>query len=79
VTSPRRSPDADGQGRDTKLEAALLVGTLLSLEVIELLRDPDERLTWVDSLAVAAAALARERAHITVPQIAEELAGARQP
>jgi len=68
-------------GRDEihKLEVALLVGTLLSPEVIELLRDPDERLTWVDSLAVAAAALARERAHITVPQIAEELAGARQP
>jgi len=62
-------------GRDEihKLEAALLVGTLLSPEVIELLRSPEERLTWVDSLAVAAAALARERAHMTVPQIAEEL------
>ena len=62
-------------GRDEihKLEAALLVGTLLSPEVIELLRSPEERLTWVDSLAVAAAALARERAHMTVSQIAEEL------
>lgn len=52
-------------GRDEihKLEAALLVGTLLSPEVIELLRGPEERLTWVDSLAVAAAALAREGPH----------------
>jgi probable regulatory domain-containing protein len=46
---------------------------LLSPEVIELLKSPEERLTWVDSLAVAAAALAREKAHMTVPQIAEEL------
>jgi len=62
-------------GRDEihKLETALLIGTLLSPEVIELLKDPNERLTWVDSLAVAAAALARERAHMTVSRIAEEL------
>jgi probable regulatory domain-containing protein len=62
-------------GRDQihKLETALLIGTLLSPEVIELLKSPEERLTWVDSLAVAAAALAREKAHMTVPQIAEEL------
>lgn len=62
-------------GRDEihKLETALLIGTLLNPEVIELLKNPEERLTWVDSLAVAAAALARERAHMTVSQIAEEL------
>ncbi|MHC1629236.1 MAG: transcriptional regulator [Candidatus Nezhaarchaeales archaeon] len=62
-------------GRDEihKLETALLLGTLLNPEVIELMRNPEERLTWVDSLAVAAAALARERAHMSVPQIAEEL------
>jgi predicted transcriptional regulator len=49
-------------GRDEihRLETALLIGTLLSPEVIELLKNPEERLTWVDSLAVAAAALARE-------------------
>jgi hypothetical protein len=57
-----------------KLEYALLVGTLFRPEVIEeVLRNPEERLTWVDSLAVAAAALARERAKLTVSQIAEEL------
>lgn len=62
-------------GRDEihKLEIALLLGTLLNPEVIELMRNPEERLTWVDSLAVAAAALARERARMSVPQIAEEL------
>jgi len=62
-------------GRDEihRLETALLIGTLLSPEVIELLKDPNERLTWVDSLAVAAAALARERAHMTTSRIAEEL------
>jgi len=62
-------------GRDEihKLETALLIGTLLSPEVIELLKDPNERLTWVDSLAVAAAALTRERAHMTTSRIAEEL------
>ena len=37
-----------------KLETALLIGTLLSPEVMELLKNPEERLTWVDSLAVAA-------------------------
>jgi probable regulatory domain-containing protein len=56
-----------------KLESALLVGTLFRPEVIQFLSDPSERITWVDSLAVAAAALAREKANMTVPQIAEEL------
>ena len=56
-----------------KLESALLVGTLLRKEVLDLLRDPSERLTWVDSLAVAAAALSRERAGMTASEIAEEL------
>jgi len=32
-----------------------------------------DRLTWLDSLAVAAGALARERAGLTIPRIAEEL------
>ncbi|MEM0236429.1 transcriptional regulator [Thermofilum sp.] len=62
-------------GRDEihKLEVALLIGTLLNPEFIELMKESEERLTWVDSLAVAAAALARERARISIPQIAEEL------
>lgn len=62
-------------GRDEihKLEVALLIGTLLNPEFIELMRSSEERLTWVDSLAVAAAALARERARMSIPKIAEEL------
>lgn len=56
-----------------KLESALLVGTLLRPDVLTMLREPSERLTWVDSLAVAAAALAREKAKMPVPQIADEL------
>ena len=56
-----------------RLEVALLLETLLRTEVIQLLKDPSGRLTWVDSLAVAAGAIARERAKMTVSQIAEEL------
>lgn len=56
-----------------KLEYALLVGTLLRPDVVEALRSTEDRLTWVDSLAVAAAALAREKAKMTTSQIADEL------
>jgi len=56
-----------------KLETALLVGTLFRPEVIEEIRDSSERLTWVDSLAVSAGALARSKAGMTVSEIAEEL------
>jgi probable regulatory domain-containing protein len=56
-----------------KLEYALLVGTLFRAEVLEELRNPSERLTWVDSLAVAAAAIAREKAKMTISQIAEDI------
>ncbi len=56
-----------------KLELALIVGTLYSPEVIELIKDPVERATWIDSLAIAAGALAREKAGYSLRQIAEEL------
>ena len=56
-----------------KLETALLIATLLRPDVIEEIKKAEERLTWVDSLAVAAAALARSKAGMTVSQIAEEL------
>ncbi len=56
-----------------RLEAALLIGTLLRPEVLELFRESTERLTWVDSLAVAAGAIARERAKMPISKIAEEL------
>jgi len=56
-----------------ELETALIIGTIYRPEVIQLILDPRERATWVDSLAVAAGALAREKAGYTIPQIAEEL------
>lgn len=62
-----------GREQIHKLETVLLVSSILRREVLEELRTPEERLTWVDSLAVAAAALAREKAKMSVSQIAEEL------
>jgi len=56
-----------------RLEVALLIGTLFRREVLEEIRSSSERLTWVDSLAVAAAALARAKAGMTASEIAEEL------
>jgi len=57
-----------------KLESALLVGTLFRIEALEeVLKNPEKRLTWVDSLAVAAAALAREKAGMPISRIAEEI------
>ncbi len=56
-----------------RLEMALIIATLYSPEVLELIRDPIERATWVDSLAVAAAALARSKAGYPISKIAEEV------
>lgn len=56
-----------------RLEAALLIATLFRPDVLEEIQKAEERLTWVDSLAVAAAALAREKAGMPISQIAEEV------
>ena len=56
-----------------QLETALIVATLYRPEIMELIRDPLEKATWLDSLAIAAAALAREKAGYSVRDIAEEL------
>jgi len=61
-----------------KLETILLTATLLRPEVLDMIRTSSERLTWVDSLAVAAGALAREKAGMTLSQIAEELGRTEQ-
>lgn len=55
-----------------RLETALLLASLFTQEFIELLRS-GERLTWIDSLATAAGALAREKAGMPIREIAEEL------
>ncbi len=62
-----------GKSEIQRLEMALIIATLYSPDVLELIRDPVERATWVDSLAVAAAALAREKAGYTISQIADEV------
>jgi probable regulatory domain-containing protein len=56
-----------------ELEIALILGTLFRPDVIQEIMDPKEFTTWVDSLAVAAGALAREKAGYPVSKIAEEL------
>ncbi|RLE94324.1 MAG: transcriptional regulator [Thermoprotei archaeon] len=56
-----------------KLETALMIATLLREDVLEKMKHAEERLTWLDSLGVAAAALAREKAGYTISMIAEEL------
>lgn len=62
-----------GREQIHRLESALLIASIFSPTVLKELENPTERLTWIDSLAVAAAALAREKARMTVPQIADEL------
>jgi len=56
-----------------KLETALVIATLLRKDVLEKIRESTERLTWIDSLAVAAGALARSKAGMTVSEIADDL------
>ncbi|ALU11734.1 transcriptional regulator [Ignicoccus islandicus DSM 13165] len=56
-----------------ELETALIIGTIYRPEVLQLILDPVEKATWVDSLAVAAGALAREKAGYPISKIAEEL------
>lgn len=62
-----------GKKEIQQLEMALIIATLYSPEVLELIKDPVERATWVDSLAVAAASLARYKAGYSISQIADEV------
>jgi len=56
-----------------ELEIALIIGTMFRPDVIKEVMEPREFTTWLDSLAVAAGALAREKAGYTISRIAEEL------
>jgi len=69
-----------GREEIQQLEAVLLVGTVSRPDVIEKMRtaDPRDRVTWIDSLAVAAGALAREKAGMPVTRIADELGRGEQ-
>ena len=56
-----------------ELELALIIGTLFRPEVLKNIFEPKEFTTWVDSLAVAAGALARDKAGYPLSKIADEL------
>lgn len=74
VSIPVEVPVKPVSKREIKqLEAMLIIGTLFRPDVLQAALSKEEFLTWVDSLAVAAAALAMEKAGYTVSQIAEEL------
>lgn len=62
-----------GREEIRKLELALVLGTLFRSDVLQQALEAHDKLTWLDSLLVAAGALARERAGLTVSKIAEEL------
>ena len=74
VTLPVEVPVKPVSKREIKqLEAMLIIGTLFRPDVLQAALNKEEFVTWVDSLAVAAAALAMEKAGYTIRQIAEEL------
>jgi hypothetical protein len=62
-----------GKNDIKKLETFLIIGTLYRPEILELIKDPNEKSTWVDSLAIAAAAYARYKAGMPISLIADEL------
>jgi probable regulatory domain-containing protein len=47
--------------------------SLYSAETFEALKNVHERLTWIDSLYVASASLARDKAGIPISKISEEI------
>jgi probable regulatory domain-containing protein len=62
-----------GKNDIKKLETFLIIGTLYRQEILELIKDPNERSTWMDNLAIAAAAYARYKAGMPINLIADEL------
>ena len=62
-----------GKNDIKKLETFLIIGTLYRPEILELIKDPNESSTWIDSLAIAAASYARYKAGMPISLIADEL------
>ena len=62
-----------GREEVRKLELALILGSLFRKDVIEKALNSTDKVTWLDSLIIAAGALARDRAGYTLARIAEEL------
>ncbi|MFN3383727.1 MAG: hypothetical protein ACK401_02380 [Archaeoglobaceae archaeon] len=61
-----------------RLETTLFFVTIFRPEVLKIIRESSERLTWIDSLAVAAGVVARERARMSLSEIARELGRTEQ-
>lgn len=74
VSLPVEVPLRPLSKREVKqLEVALVIGTVFREDVMKALLSREEVTTWLDSLAVAASALAMEKAGYPVSKIAEEL------
>lgn len=56
-----------------ELEIALVIASIFRKEVFDEILKPSDFTTWLDSLAIAAGALAREKAGYPISKIAEEL------
>ncbi len=74
VVLPIEIPVTPLSRREMKqLEAALIIGTVLRKDVLQAIISREEITTWLDSLAVAAAAFAMDKAGYPLSQIANEL------
>ena len=62
----------------SKLANNLLISSLFRPEILEKIKDPHDRVTWVDSLAVAAWALAMHKAGYSTSEIADHLGRTEQ-
>ncbi|MEM5830348.1 MAG: transcriptional regulator [Candidatus Aenigmatarchaeota archaeon] len=67
-----------GKKEIEELQNYLFFATLFRKDVLELAKDPEERLTWVDSLFVAAASIARAKARMSLREIATEVGRTEQ-
>lgn len=62
-----------GKEEIRKLELALILTTLTRPDVLEKIKVTEDKLTWLDSLVIAAMALARDKAGYPLSAIADEL------
>ncbi|MEM0027028.1 MAG: hypothetical protein QXT53_04320 [Ignisphaera sp.] len=74
ISIPIEIPVTPLSRREIKqLETALIIGTMFRSDVVQTILSGEEFTTWLDSLAVAAAALAMDKAGYPINRIAEEL------
>lgn len=74
ISIPIEIPVTPLSRREIKqLETVLIIGTMFRSDVVQTILSGEEFTTWLDSLAVAAAALAMDKAGYPISRIAEEL------